>query len=274
MTGYYPPPQYTIRDASVGDGHHPLPGSSPSYVMQTPAGVTVQPASYQQYDTHYSSDRRTSFSQSHSPTPPQPMTYPPLPSPPRSESSYSYSDPSLLPPGRPASLQAVCQIDGQWHLPHVPSNRSVSNPTPVTDSPPYAESQSPVHFPVPVPFGDPGQAPDPLSLVPSLSLGGASSYQPPPPGSGPSFPEPQLPPQPTPARRNGPTKKKARAERNVSAERAKVIRNPPYPQSGRGMGKKSFPSDGQPVASSSRVTLDSPSPTVGTPTHVLRIPLN
>ena len=260
MTGYYPPPQETLGNTSAEAGRHPTAGSSPFYVMPTQDTV-VQPASYQPYDVQHSSDGRASFSQFHSPTPQPPITYNPLSSSPRSDSSYSQHESSLLPPGGPASLQLNLQIDSQWHLPHDTSSHSASNPTPVTNSPHYADSQSPIRFPVPVYFDNPDGVPTPApSAEPPSSLGEVSSYQPTSPylpGNGPSFPVPQLPPQPAIAKGKAPTKRGAPTDRNVSAE--KKVRSPPYSRSERKTRKVS-PSDEQPVASSSRNTLDTPPP--------------
>ena len=239
MTGYYPT-QSTSGDAPAGNSHHPATRSSPFYPMPTRVDTMVQPTSYQSYDTQYSSEGRTSHSQDHSPSPSQPTSYPSLLTSPQSDPSYSYPAPNQLQPRQSMPLPA----DHQWPPSHVPSNRNVSDPTPVTYHHNYADSQSQIYSPVVVSSSNHSQASNPTSLTQPSSLGEAPPYQHCPlypPTDGPSFSVSQHS-QPT----------RARGKRTARIH--------PYPESGRKTGKKVSPSSEQPVASSSRVTLDSPPP--------------
>ena len=225
----------------MGDSHHSTTRSSPFYPMPTRVDTMVQPANYQPYDTQYSTEGRASYSQDHSPSPSQPTNYPSLLTPTRSDPSYSH----------PVSNQQQSRqsmplpVDHQWPPPHVPSNRSVSDPTSAAYNHNYADSPTHIYSPVVASSGNPGRASDPTSLTQRPpSLGEVPPYQscpPYPPTDGPSFSVPQ---------QSQPTRVKGK----------KVAQFHPYPESGRKTGKKVFPSDAQPVASSSRVTLDPPPP--------------
>jgi len=243
MTQYYPSPQPTPTNPSVGNMRHPATRTSPSYAMIPQVSTLIQPASYQQRDIRYPGVRRTSSPQLYSPTPQQPVGYLPLPSPPRSNSSYSHPHTSPLQLGQTSSLP----VSSRWPPYDLP-NCSTSNPTPVNHPHNDANSQSPIYPPDVVSSGSSSQAsnPTPLAQVPSY-LGGAFPYQPAtpnPPNDGPSFPVPQLPPQPAPAGGN------------------RVKRNPHYSQSGRKTRKRVSLSDESPVASSSNVRLDPAPPPV------------
>jgi len=238
MNRCYPSPQPTPASPSVGNVRHHTAGSSPFYAMMPQVSTLIQPASYQPRDIRYSGARRTSSPQLYSPTPQQPVGYPPLPSPPRSNSSYSHSHTSPLQPGQTRPLP----VNSQWPPPYDPPNRSTSNPTPVTHPHNDANPQSPIYPPDVVSSGNSSQAsnPTPFALLPPY-LGEALPYQPTtlnPPNNGPTFPVPQLPPHPAPVGGNG------------------AIRNHHYPQSGRQTGRRVSSSDDSPMASSSRVTLD------------------
>lgn len=222
----------------MGDNHQPATRSSPFYPLPTQIDTTVQPINYQSYDAQYSSGGQTSYSQDHSPSPSQPTSYTSLLTPPQSD---PYPHPTLNPPTTRQS--APLSANHQWPSAHATSNRSVSDPTTYHHN--YPDPQSQIYSPVVVSSGNPGQASDPTSLTrqPS-SLGETSPYQ----------PYPQYPPTDDPSfsisRRSQPTQAKGKG----------TIRIHPYPVSGRKTGKKVSLSDEQPVASSSRVTLDSPPP--------------
>jgi len=237
-TGYYST-QSTPGDAPV-DSHHPTTRSSPFYPLPTQIDTTVQPISYQ-YDAQYSSGGQTSYSQDHSPSPSQPPNYTSLLTSPQSDPSYSHHAANP-----PTSRQSVpLPVSHQWPPAHATSNRSVSDPTSVMYHHNYVDPQSQVYPPVAVSSRNPGQVSSSTSSTQqSSSLGEAPPYQPYPqyPSTdGPAFSISQ-PSQPTRAKGKG------------------AARINPYPMSGRKTGKKVSTSDEQPVASSSRVTLDPPPP--------------
>jgi len=227
-TGYYQSTQSSPGDSSAGGSHHhPTSPSSPYYSAPTQVDTSVQPIGFQSYGAQYSTGRRISYSQGHSPTSQQPANYHSLLTTSQSGPSYSHPPPTPL------------SVDLQWSLLHAQSNRSVSDSTPVTYSHNYADSQPPIYPTVVVSSGNLGQAPNPSSLPqPPSSLGGAPPYQsspPYPPADSPSFSVPQ------PARQ-------------TRAKGKKAARSHPYPESGRKIGKKVSPLGEQPMASSSRIT--------------------
>jgi len=236
VTGYYHTPRRTPGDASAGNVYHHATQPSPTYVLPTHANTRVQTVSYQQHDIQYSSARRASFPQLQSPTPQQPTNFPFLPTPPRTNSAYSHPGTSPSQLGQHPSLP----MSSQWPPPRDRSSSGASNSTPVTYPHSYADSQSPIYPPGVVSSGNPGQAPDPASSAQLPSSLGAHPYQPVHPylpTNNPPFPVSQPPPSPAPAKGKG------------------VVRNHPYPQSGR-QTRRISPSEQPPVASSSRTTLD------------------
>ncbi|KAF9647784.1 hypothetical protein BDM02DRAFT_2507478 [Thelephora ganbajun] len=236
MTQYYPSPQPTQGDASTRNGPYPTDRSSPFYPMPPQVDITSQAANHLQQGVQYSSDRRSSLQPLYSPTPRQSINFFPLPSPPRSNSSYSRSETSSVQPGQSMSRRTSFQ----WPVPHDQSNRSVSNPSSVTHPHNDADSQSPSYPHLVNSFGNSGQALDPtLYAWPPSYLGEVPPQHtlPYPPNDGPPFPASQSS-QPAPAKRK------------------RVTRSNPYPRSGQQTEKQVSPPDDPPVASSSRVRLD------------------
>jgi hypothetical protein len=232
---YYPSPRPTPGDNSVGDRQYPTASSSPYYVTQAQTGPTVQPANYP-FDIQYMNGRRPSLPQIYSPTPQQPNNYL-YPLSPRSSSAYSHPGASPLRLGRHASPP----VSSQWSPPHGLSNGGTSNPTPVIHPHNYADSQSPIYSPTVVSAGGSGQAPSPSSLVQLPSSLGETSPDSYSSNGGPSFPV-------------------ARTPRSAPGKGKKAARDHPYPQSNRKTAKNVSPSNGPPVASTSRVTLDTSPP--------------
>lgn len=227
MTRYYPSPHHIDR-------------SSPFFPpMGQPDNTTDQPTRHQPHAMHYTGDRRPSFSQLPAPTPHQPIDCTSLPSPPRSNSSYSHTGTT---PQR-LGLHIPLPVAPQWSSPFGQSSRSASGSTTATNLHSDASSRSPIYSSSVAPYNGSSQVPYPTSSaqLPSY-LGETSSYSlyPPSavPGDGPRFPEPQYHSEPAPAR----------------GERVK--RSHPYAKSDRQTRKKISRSDESPVASSSGVTLD------------------
>lgn len=235
MTRYYPSPQYTPGDASLGNARHHIDRSSPFYPTGQPDNTTVQPTRHQPHIMHYTDDRRPSLSQLHAPTPHQPIDCTSLPSPPRSNSSYSHTGTTPQRLGHHIPLPPA----SQWSPPFGQSSRSASDSTTATHLHSDAGSRSPIYPLVVAPYNGSSQG---LYSTPPVQpppyLGEMSSYPPYPPsavsGDGPRFPEPQFPPEPSPTR----------------GERVRRVH--PYRQT-----KKKVPrSDESPVASGSGVTTD------------------
>ena len=231
---------YTSGDAPVANTRHSVDRSSPFYSMEPPNNTTVQPR-HQQRVLSYSSisypgDRRPSFPQVHAPIPHQPTDYASLPSPPRSNSSYSNTGLSPQRLGHHIPLPVVTQ----WPPPPGRSNRSASNSTHPHSS---ADSRSPVYFPDVIPPGSSSQASHFVSFAQLPSYSGETSSYPPylpnnDPGDGPSFPVPQPAPPPAPAKRK------------------RMALDHPNPQSDQQTQKRVRRSGEQSVASGSGVTSD------------------
>ena len=238
-TGYYPLTQPTQVDTSAGGTSHPTACSSPFYPMPTQVDLTVQPSSYQSlsYNTQYSSNRRPSAPQVHSPTPQQPTNYPSVVSSSGSDSSYSHPGPSPLQLRRPASPP----VNLQRPQPQIPFNR-IPDTVSVTLPQDFVDPHPPMYSPVVASPTGPGQAslaqsPPSLGEVPPYLS--ADSY---PRSDGPSFPIPEPFLQP------------------AEAKGKKAMRNHPYPRSGQKTGKKASLPNELLKASSSRITLDTPAP--------------
>lgn len=236
MTQYYPSPRYTPGDTSA---RHHIDRSSPVYPMGQQDNTTIQPTRHQPHTMNYPGNRRPSFPHLHAPTPHQPIDYTSLPSPPRSNSSYSHTGTSPQRLGHQMPLPVV----SQWSPSLGQSSRNTSNSTTATHPHSDPGSGSPIYPLGVVPYDGPSQAPylTPSTQLPSY-LGETSSYPPYPPsnvpGDGPRFPEPQLHHEPVPVR----------------GERAR--RSHPYPKTNRQTRRKVPRSDESPVASGSSVTLD------------------
>lgn len=232
MTHYYSPPQQSPVDASVENPPH---RSSPFYVIppNDTMGTIIQPANHQQDVVQYLDSRRPSFPQLYSPIPQQPAEYPTLPSPPRSNSSYSHPETSPL---RPAQHMPQ-PVSSLWPTSYGRSSRSTSNSTHVTHAQNDVDSHSSIYSSDVVLSGNSSQVSHPAPLAQLPYLAEPTSYISQPRTDGPSFPVPQLAPSPAPTGGN-------RATRNYS-----------YPQPGRQTRRVSR-SGRQSEASGSRVRLD------------------
>lgn len=226
---------YPQGDVSVVNRRRP---SVPSPFYPMIGGVT-RPMGHQQ-DGQHVDNRRPSCPQLYSPTPQQ-YNYLSILSPTRSSSSYS---PSEAGSGHFEQISAQ-GVSSAWpHVPYDPRNRHTSNPTPSTRPHSAVEPQS--HYPPFLPPSNQPPNPAPHAQVP-LYLGTVpsdhriSAY---PPDDAPSFPEPQLPSQTARGKRKRETQSSPEPEPQPSKRKRKRV-----PRFGE-----------QPVASSSRVSPDTPSP--------------
>ena len=215
---------------------------SPFYRMDTQNGTAIQPVRHQQQYIQYSDGRRASLTHLnfHSPVPRQATDYLSALSPTRSESFSPSEAGSAHPESSPQRVS--------FPRPRVPSDRSSrsgSNPVPVTRPNSHPQSLSQIYDPFFPPSINPSQPPILAPYAqPPWNVGGTSPtgyIHTSPPSSGPSFPEPQHLAQPT------------------RPKRKRETQTSPSPQPHRSKRKKVLPAEEQPVASSSRVTLDTPS---------------
>lgn len=190
-------------------------------------GTMAQSTGYRPPYIHIAADGRYYYA----PTP-QHAGYASLPSPPRTNSSHSHYGPGMVQPEQPGSRRVSFQSD-----------HSTSNPLPVSQSLDDLNSQNQLYLPFSAPPNNSLYAFNPSSYGQPASYPGMAhpdhnipQY---PPNDAPSLPESQPPP--------------ARAKR-------KRARSSPDPQPNPRKKKVVPRSDEQPVASSSRVTLDTPSP--------------
>jgi hypothetical protein len=202
----------------------------------------TQPVTHRRQEVEYStSDNFLPTPPFHMPTPRQATNHVYNPSQTRSDSSISPSEAGSAHPERNWPRRVSIAVPYSQH------SRSVSNPTPITRPNSNPELLSHMYPPALPPSNNPSQVPNfaPYSQS-SLDVGNPSptNYSPAYiPNGGPSFPEPQLPTQPT------------------GTKRKRDSRSSPQPESGRRTKRRVAPSGEQPVASSSRVTLDTPQQT-------------
>ena len=221
MTQQYP--QFAQEDVSV----RLTVSTSPFYMpTNTQCGPTpTQPPGHYPPGAHH---RRSSLRQYHSPSPGQPTSYMYLPSPARSDTSYSPSETGSVHTDQPSFHFPIPQPS--YHI----SNRRFSIR-------PLSNDGQHHQFYAPLPSTS-TQAPDPYAQVPT-HLGSAPpeipQYQ---INDFSQFLEPQFPPQP------------------AQEERKRKHRGTPYPQTNRQKRTMALRHEEEPVASSSRVTLDAPSP--------------
>ena len=216
------------------------PVLSPFYPINAQIGGVTRPAGHQQ-DGRYVDNRRFSCPHLHSPTPQQHNCLPIL-SPTRSSPSYTPSEAGSGHFEQP-SPQGVSSA---WpHVPYDLHNRHISNPTPSTRPHSAVEPQSQIYPPF-LPSSNQPPNPAPYTQVPPYLGSASSDHHVPayPSDDAPSFPEPQLPTQTARGKRKRETQSSPEPEPQPSKRKRKRV-----PRFG-----------GQPVASSSRVTLDTPSP--------------
>ncbi|KAF9789372.1 hypothetical protein BJ322DRAFT_531986 [Thelephora terrestris] len=214
--------------------------TSPFYPTNAQDSRTLtQPVTHRRQEVEYSTrGDPLPIPQFHTPTPRQATNSLYIPSPTRSDSSSSpfeagSAHPELNWPRRVSIA-----------VPYLRHSRSISNPTPIArpnSNPELLSQMYPPALPSP---NNPSQVPNfaPYSQS-SLDVGNPSPTHYSPayiPNGGPSFPEPQLPSQPT------------------GTKRKRDSRSSPHPESGRQAKRRAVSSGEQPVASSSRVTLDTP----------------
>lgn len=207
--------------------HYISPQSAPQF------GTTMQFPTYQQQYNHRANHGRHSSTQPYAPTP-QPAGYGNLPSPPRTNSSHSHYGPGLVQPEQPPSRRVSFQSD-----------RSSPNPLPAPQPRSDINLQSQIHHdflaPPPNNFIYPFTGPSPY--------GQSTSYLAMAPPDQPIYPNPP---------NNDPSFPKSRPSVQVKRKRVRGSSSPdPQPNQKR---KSISSSSQQPVASSSRVTLDAPSP--------------
>ena len=228
----YPSPSPQPQPVQGGipgmDGNNiPYQPSCFSHLVPQHVGSMSQSTSHQQHYIHHPGDVRHSFMQPHAPTP-QPAGYLFLPSPPRTSSSHSHSGTGLGQPDQPSSRRVSFQSN--CSTPPIPQHHSDPNLQPQNYSPYSPQSNGPYH---PYNLSSYGQQPSYPGMPPHNQR-----FAPYPRNDGPSFSESQP---------------LARGKRKRS-------QGSPDIQSSRGKRKPVSRSGQRPLASSSRVTLDTPLP--------------
>lgn len=227
MTQHYPSPSPQPIPGGMTIRDNPANRTSGFARIRT---MTSHPPIYQQYEIH------PHFLQPHSPTPRQPTGLAQLPSPPRTSSSHSHPGTSLMQPDQPNMSRRVS-------CPFHQHNRNTSDPIPFTGA--YSDGDSPteVHPSFPTPSNGSSEGSNQVSYPQLTSYLGAA---PPNPSGGVPYVEPQF------SISSAPGKRKREAQGSPDVQPNKSIRK----------RRKTSQTDAPPVASSSRHTLDTPSPQV------------